>query len=46
MMNEMAYRRHYEREEEARKLYHVIRDLYGKEIKNMVMSIQSVGHGI
>lgn len=40
-MNEMAYRRHCEREREARALYHVIRDLYGKEIKKETMFIRA-----
>ena len=40
-MNEIAYRKHCERENEARTLYHEFRELYGNEIKKETMLIRA-----
>ena len=40
-MNEIAYRKHCERENEARVLYRTIRELYGDEIKKETMFIRA-----
>lgn len=40
-MNEIAYRKHCERENEARALYRTIHELYGDEIKKETMFIRA-----
>lgn len=40
-MNEIAYRKHCERESEAKALYRTIRELYGDEIKKETMFIRA-----